>query len=153
MPQQFWINDYYIDCSRNQISHNNIVTNIPPKAMAVLNMLVESNGQVVSHESIMATVWKESIVAPNTLQRCIAQLRKALGDNSKQKTIIKTHSKQGYSLEAQVYETTKSPQIFKSDAIEKNHKINGKYLLVSLMMIVLALFIGVITRLNFHILM
>jgi len=140
MPLQFWINDYYIDCSRNQISHNNIETNIPPKAMAVLNMLVESKGQVVSHESIMSSVWKESIVAPNTLQRCIAQLRKALGDNSKQQTIIKTHSKQGYSLEAQVHESKKSPQVLKNDATEKNQNINSKYILISCIIIVLGVF-------------
>jgi DNA-binding winged helix-turn-helix (wHTH) protein/Tol biopolymer transport system component len=140
MPLQFWINDYYIDCSRNQISHNNIETNIPPKAMAVLNMLVENHGQVVSHESIMSSVWQKSIVAPNTLQRCIAQLRKALGDNSKQQTIIKTHSKQGYSLEAQVHESKKSPHILKNDAIEKDQKINSKYILISCIIIALGVF-------------
>ena len=121
MPQQFWINEYFIDCSRNQISHNNIVTNIPPKAMAVLNMLVENSEQVVDHESIMASVWQDSIVAPNSLQRCITQLRKALGDNSKQQTIIKTHSKLGYSLIGHVkpLETT-------TNKINKSQISNGK---------------------------
>jgi len=36
------------------------------------------------------------------LQRCIGQLRKALADDSKQQRVIKTHAKQGYSLELPV---------------------------------------------------
>ncbi|MBU2972520.1 winged helix-turn-helix domain-containing protein [Pseudoalteromonas sp. C2R02] len=138
MPQQFWINEYFIDCSRNQISHNNIVTNIPSKAMAVLNMLVENSDQVVGHESIMASVWQDSIVAPNSLQRCITQLRKALGDNSKQQTIIKTHSKLGYSLIADV-----KPHQTTANKVNKSHissAKNTKYAL-SFISLVLCIFI------------
>ena len=49
----------------------------------------------------MDEVWGNVVVAPNTLQRSIKlQLRKALGDNGK--SYIKTHAKQGYSLDCEV---------------------------------------------------
>lgn len=102
MSQQFWVNNYLIDIKRNQISHQQQLTPIAPKALSVLAILAEHAGEVVSHDVLMDRVWPNTIVTPNTLQRCIAQLRKAFGDDSKHQTFIKTHAKQGYSLEAAV---------------------------------------------------
>ncbi|WP_444996604.1 winged helix-turn-helix domain-containing protein [Aliikangiella sp. IMCC44359] len=38
---------------------------------------------MVTHQLILDNVWKDVTVAPNTLQRRITQLRKALGDDAK----------------------------------------------------------------------
>ncbi|WP_100644710.1 winged helix-turn-helix domain-containing protein [Alteromonas facilis] len=102
MARQFWVNNYFIDVTRNQIQHQQQATQLPPKALKVLEVLASRVGQVVSHDEIMDEVWQNSVVAPNTLQRSIAQLRKAFGDDSKQQAFIKTHAKKGYSLEANV---------------------------------------------------
>ncbi len=102
MAQQFWVNNYFIDVTRNQIQHQQQATQLPPKALKVLEVLASRAGEVVSHDELMNLVWENSVVGPNTLQRAIAQLRKAFGDDSKQQAFIKTHSKQGYSLEANV---------------------------------------------------
>lgn len=102
MEKQYWIGECYIDLSRNQIKRLEQVETLQPKVLAVLTILAKHAGQVVSHDQIMNEVWADSVVNPNTLQRCIAQLRKALGDDSKSQQIIKTHSKQGYSLDVPV---------------------------------------------------
>lgn len=102
MSQQFWVNNYFIDIKRNQISHQQQQTPLAPKALAVLTILAQHAGEVVSHDTLMDAVWPDTVVTPNTLQRCIAQLRKAFGDDSKHQAFIKTHAKQGYSLEAAV---------------------------------------------------
>lgn len=102
MTKTFWVNNYFIDIPRNQIEHQEQATPIPPKALKVLEVLASRAGEVVSHEEIMDIVWEHSVVGPNTLQRAIAQLRKAFGDDSKKQAFIKTHAKKGYSLEANV---------------------------------------------------
>ena len=93
--------------TRNQIirdkdSKDELIQTLPLKTIAVLTQLAKKQGQVVSHDQLMNNVWHNRIVSPNSLQRCIVQLRKALGDDSKQQGIIKTHAKQGYSLELPV---------------------------------------------------
>jgi len=98
MSSPFMLNDHLVDPSRNQILLSKQTTDVPPKAMAVLILLAKNAGHVVSHEELMEAVWPNAVVGPNTLQRSVTQLRKALGDNSKQQQFIKTHSKQGYSL-------------------------------------------------------
>jgi transcriptional activator of cad operon len=102
MAEQYWIGDFYIDLSRNQITQDNHSQTLAPKALAVLTFLAENKGQVVSQDALLAHVWQGTVVSPNTLQRSIAQLRKALGDDGKVQVFIKTHAKQGYSLECEV---------------------------------------------------
>ncbi|MBQ4852018.1 winged helix-turn-helix domain-containing protein [Pseudoalteromonas sp. MMG012] len=102
MAEQYWIGDFFIDVSRNQITKSMQPQVIAPKALAVLTYLAENQGQVVSHDALLSAVWQDTIVSTNTLQRSIAQLRKALGDDGKGQAYIKTHAKQGYSLECEV---------------------------------------------------
>ncbi|WP_086931865.1 winged helix-turn-helix domain-containing protein [Agarilytica rhodophyticola] len=102
MTEQYWIGGFFIDVSRNQITQNKQSQTLAPKALAVLTCLAEHQGKVVSQEALLAKVWPNTVVSPNTLQRSIAQLRKALGDDGKVQTYIKTHAKQGYSLECDV---------------------------------------------------
>ena len=102
MAEQYWIGGFYIDLSRNQITQNNQTQTLAPKALAVLTYLAEHQGKVVSQDALLTNVWPDTIVSPNTLQRSIAQLRKALGDDGKGQAYIKTHAKKGYSLECDV---------------------------------------------------
>lgn len=102
MDAPYWVADYLIDPSRNQVTRSKQTYIVQPKVLAVLNLLAKHAGQVVSHDELMSTVWPNAYVGPNTLQRCIAELRKMLGDDSKTQAIIKTHSKLGYSLEVAV---------------------------------------------------
>ena len=112
MTERYWIGGFYVDVSRNQITHNKQVQTLPPKALEVLTYLAKHKGEVVSQEDLLNYVWKETVVSPNTLQRCIAQLRKAFGDSGKAQGFIKTHAKKGYSLEADIrWQETDAPLV------------------------------------------
>lgn len=102
MIKQYWIGELFVDISRNQITQLGKSQTLPPKALLVLTHLAENRGQVVSYEELLDKVWPNTIVTPNTLQRNIAQLRKAIGESNNAQSVIKTHAKQGYSLECEV---------------------------------------------------
>lgn len=102
MATQYWVEGFFVDLSRNQVTHEKHSQTVAPKALAVLTYLARSQGRVVSHDELLSEVWPDRVVSPNTLQRCIAQLRKVLGDDGKAQGLIKTHAKQGYSLECDV---------------------------------------------------
>lgn len=142
MSQQFWVNNYFIDIKRNQISHQQQQTPLAPKALAVLTILAQHAGEVVSHDALMDAVWPDTIVTPNTLQRCIAQLRKAFGDDSKHQAFIKTHAKQGYSLEAAVsWDEEKVSVAAESTPVDTSrsapkHQVNNLWLLMPMIVLV-----------------
>ncbi len=102
MAVQYWVGDFFVDLSRNQVTQKEQSQTIAPKALAVLTYLAENQGKVVSYDELFSNVWPDTIVTPNTLQKSIAQLRKVLGQNSQFQSYIKTHAKQGYSLECEV---------------------------------------------------
>jgi DNA-binding winged helix-turn-helix (wHTH) protein/Tol biopolymer transport system component len=102
MAAQYWVGNFFIDLTRNQITQKTQSQTIPPKALAVLTYLAKNANKVVSHDELLSEVWPDTVVTPNTLQRSIAQLRKALGEDSQYQSYIKTHAKQGYSLEVEV---------------------------------------------------
>ncbi|NQZ07417.1 MAG: winged helix-turn-helix domain-containing protein [Algicola sp.] len=102
MENQYWVGDHFVDLSRNQVIRAEQTLTLQPKALAVLTFLAKHQGEVVSHDTLMENIWTDSVVSPNSLQRIIAQLRKALGDDSKTQAIIQTHAKKGYSLECPV---------------------------------------------------
>ena len=79
MAKQYWIDEIFIDISRNQIIHLGESHLLPPKSLQVLTCLAKHQGRVVGYEEIMEHVWKDTIISPNTLQSSIAQLRKVLG--------------------------------------------------------------------------
>lgn len=88
--------------NRSQIVANEHILSMEPKVLQVLLVLAKNQGQVVGHDAILAEVWPDVVVAPNALQRCIAQLRKAFGDDAKSQKVIATYPKVGYSLLANV---------------------------------------------------
>ena len=95
---EFYVGQYRVDIGRSQIVAQDAIVSMEPKVLQVLLILAEKQGEVVTHQQILDKVWKDVSVAPNTLQRCITQLRKAMGDSAKEQRIIKTHPKMGYSL-------------------------------------------------------
>lgn len=98
---KFYLNGILIDVSRGEVVTHDTVHCVEPKAMAVLVHLAKTPLSVVSQESLFNAVWPNGVFNPGVLQRCIAQLRKALGDDAKQPLFIKTHPKRGYSLDVQ----------------------------------------------------
>lgn len=97
-----WVNNHKVDWKRGEVVMNHQVRSVEPRAMSVLRVLVEANGGVVTQQQLLDDVWGDIVVAPNALQRCIAQLRKTFNDDAKQQSVIKTHPKLGYSLVATI---------------------------------------------------
>jgi len=102
MTIKYWIGDYYIDVSRNSVSHPDKCEILAPKAMAVLTYLAKNQSIVVSQDELLTNVWTDTVVSPNTLQRSITQIRKALNDDSRNSKFIATHARRGYSLDVDV---------------------------------------------------
>ena len=117
----FWVGNYRVDVSRAQVIVKDDIVSLEPRVLKVLLTLAKTPGEVVTHETLLENVWPNVVVAPNAVQRCIGQLRKALGDDAKQQKMIATHPKVGYSLIAKV-QWPENNSINKAN--EPNLKIN-----------------------------
>src|SRR5262247_1190213 len=69
---------------------------LPPKVFAVLRLLVEHAGQLVTKEALLQAVWPETMVSEAVLTNCIGELRKVLGETSQAPRFIQTVHRRGY---------------------------------------------------------
>src|SRR5262245_5554470 len=90
---------------------------LTPKAFETLLLLVENRGRLVEKEALMKSVWPDSFVEENNLNRSIYILRKALGESSGQSKYIETVPKHGYRFVASVVE----PERDEVDLIVEKH--------------------------------
>ncbi|OBP15655.1 hypothetical protein A5320_10090 [Rheinheimera sp. SA_1] len=98
MSQRVRIHTSIVDFQEHTISREGVVLQVQGKVLQVLTCLMAQQGQLVSIDTLMLEVWGQTVVSPNTLQRCIAQLRKAFGETSQTQNVIKTYPKRGYAL-------------------------------------------------------
>ncbi|MDP2561634.1 winged helix-turn-helix domain-containing protein [Psychrobium sp. 1_MG-2023] len=75
---------------------------LEPQVAAMLLLMVEHQGQVLSKESIQQQLWPNTVVETNSLYQPLAKLRKLLNDSSKSPKFIKTLPKKGYCFIASV---------------------------------------------------
>ncbi|HST12781.1 MAG TPA: alpha/beta fold hydrolase [Terriglobales bacterium] len=81
------------------------------KAFLTLRALVERHGELVSKQDLMNTVWPETTVEENNLDRNISAVRKALGDQAGGQLFIETVPRVGYRFIAPVTGTTPSAPV------------------------------------------
>ena len=67
-----------------------------PKAFAVLKLLVDQAGSLVTKQQVLDTVWPGTFVGDAVLKDCIRQLRDALEDDAAAPSYIETSHRRGY---------------------------------------------------------
>ncbi len=64
----------------------------------VLSVLAARQGEIVSKDALMQAVWPDTFVTDDSLTQCIADIRRAVGDDAH--VIVETLPKRGYRLNA-----------------------------------------------------
>lgn len=73
---------------------------LSPKALDILSVLIEKNGELVQREDLLQAVWPETFVEESNLAHHISVLRKTLAKGSEGQAHIETVPKRGYRLVA-----------------------------------------------------
>ena len=98
MDADFHLGSWLVQPGLNTISRNGTTAQLEPKMMSVLVCLAEHQGEPVSKEKLLQTVWPDTFVSEGVLVRSISELRRVLGDDAKEPRVIQTIAKRGYRL-------------------------------------------------------
>src|SRR4030095_6208487 len=95
---------------------------LTPKAFAILLMLIERGGHVVSKTDVMKAVWRDTCVEEANLTQNIFTLRRILGEGVNGKKYIETVSRRGYRFVSSVLQVprTGAPQPLAEDQQKKS---------------------------------
>ena len=67
-----------------------------PRSWAVLRLLAEDEGRLVTKDELITKVWDDVAVTEDSLTQCIADIRKAIGDEERR--VLRTVPRKGYLL-------------------------------------------------------
>ncbi len=107
MNEGFVIGDWRVEPARGCLvaaSNEALEVRLEPRAMQVLLALAERRAEVVAKEELVEAVWQGAFVGDQVLVNAVWELRRALGDDSKNPRYIQTVPRRGYRLTAEVHE-------------------------------------------------
>ena len=88
--------EFQFEPANARLSRRGVLLHAEPKALRVLEVLLEAKGSLVDRDTLLNLVWGRVIVTPGTLTRLIAELRRLLGDDSLKPRYIETVHTKGY---------------------------------------------------------
>jgi DNA-binding winged helix-turn-helix (wHTH) protein/tetratricopeptide (TPR) repeat protein len=98
----FYIGQWQATPATNTLRLGESIKQLEPKAMDVLLLLCQRQGDVLSADDITDECWGNADIGDNPVHKAITQLRKALGDKASDPTYIETIRKRGYRIIADV---------------------------------------------------
>lgn len=81
------------------ISDENQKIELEPLLCKLLICFAGNPGRIVSRQELVESIWQQSFVDDNAINRAISELRKVLQHPTLQQSPIKTHHRKGYSLQ------------------------------------------------------
>jgi|GEM_PF-3376350 len=77
-------------------------TRLQPQVAQLLSVLIAHPGELVDHDTLMDTLWPDSVVGPEALTQTVSRLRRALGETSRAPRHLETLHKRGYRFLGEV---------------------------------------------------
>ncbi|HZS06075.1 MAG TPA: tetratricopeptide repeat protein [Blastocatellia bacterium] len=94
-----------VDPARGSLRRDGEELALRQKSLQVLLYLLDRRGQLVTKEELIENVWGGAAVTPDALVQIIVELRRLLGDDSRQPRFIRTVPKAGYRFIGPVEES------------------------------------------------
>lgn len=121
--------EFVFDRERSILSRHGEPVHIGHRALAVLEVLLESPGEVVDKRRLLDTVWSDAVVVEDNLVQAVHELRSVLGDSARRPRYIETVHRRGYRLVASVREVEVGPSVT-ATAAAKPARRRGRTLLL-----------------------
>jgi DNA-binding winged helix-turn-helix (wHTH) protein len=95
---------FELDVATRELLNEGRRVHLSPKSFDLLQILVEHRPALVTKTELQDRLWPDSVVLEANLGNAVAEIRKALGDDSRSPKFISTVSRRGYrfSADAQV---------------------------------------------------
>jgi pimeloyl-ACP methyl ester carboxylesterase/DNA-binding winged helix-turn-helix (wHTH) protein len=94
--------EYVVDIGAVEIRRDGALVPVEPQVFGVLAVLLRERHRVVTKEEILDEVWGTRMVSESALTSRIKALRRALGDDGRAQTVIRTAHGRGFRFVADV---------------------------------------------------
>lgn len=95
-PRIVHFGPFAFDAQNRLLSRDEVEIPLPPRVLAVLELLLSRAGEVVSRQELHESVWKDAYVTDTSLAEAVSFLRQALGDDPQNPRFVQTVHRRGY---------------------------------------------------------
>lgn len=95
--------DFILDTDQRQLSRGDELVHLTPKALALLQYLVERQPDAVAKGDLLQRVWPSTFVSEGSLTSVVKELRKALGDSARAPRFVRSVRSFGYAFRGQAH--------------------------------------------------
>lgn len=92
-----------LDVDRHELYRQGDSVAVEPQVFDLIHLLVQNAGKLVTHDRIVNEIWDGRSISDSAISSRITTARKAVGDNGKEQTIIKTVPRRGLQFVAKVH--------------------------------------------------
>jgi TolB-like protein/Tfp pilus assembly protein PilF len=103
-PRAYRFGDFTLDLEAHRLASLGRDIPLQPKVFETLRCLLEQHGHLISKRQLHDRVWGDVAVSDGAIVRCIAELRKALGDAATSPRYLETVPRVGYRFIGRVEE-------------------------------------------------
>jgi DNA-binding winged helix-turn-helix (wHTH) protein/tetratricopeptide (TPR) repeat protein len=110
-PRPFEFGPFRLDTEKSVLWRSDQLVPLTPKALALLQVLLEHGGDVAPKQTLMGQVWPDAAVEEANLSVTVAALRKALGPQPDGRPYVQTVPKRGYRFDAPLHVAGSGPEL------------------------------------------
>jgi len=93
-PSVYAFADLTLDLARGTLRRGSREVELRPKAFNLLAHFAQNPGRVIAKAELLDTVWPDVVVTEGSLNQCVAEIRKALGEHSA--ALLRTVPRRGF---------------------------------------------------------
>src|SRR5262245_11100110 len=82
--------DCVFDSDLRQLVRGGVAVHLTPKALRLLELLLERRPKPISKQEIRDVVWPDTVVAEGSLANVVFEVRNALGDDPREPRFVRT---------------------------------------------------------------
>lgn len=109
-PRAYRFGDFTLDLEAHRLASQGRDIPLQPKVFETLRCLLEGHGRLISKRDLHDRVWGDVAVSDGAIVRCIAELRKALGDAATESQYLETVPRLGYRFIGRVEAVSSAPR-------------------------------------------
>ena len=100
---------FVFDSGTRQLFRGRVVVELSPKALTLLELLLERAPLAVAKAEIQKSIWPKTFVTEANLTNLISEIRAALGDSARKPRFVRTVHRFGYSFQGALTDERSAP--------------------------------------------
>ncbi len=95
-------NSVIVDTIARELSRDGKVIELQPRVLDLLIYLIENCERAIGKDELLENIWPGMVISESVLSRTVMKVRKAVGDDTSQQSVIKTLHGHGYRFVAEL---------------------------------------------------